>query len=41
MRLVVQQIPLQIAPYVPFRALAELHAHEDRFLAWMGPHVGQ
>ena len=41
MRLVVQQIPLQIAPHVPFLALAELHSHEDRFLAWMRPHVGE
>ena len=40
-RLVVQQIPLQIAPYVPFSALTELHAHEDRFLAWVRPHVGE
>ena len=40
-RRVVQQIPLQIAPYVPFRPLAELHAHEDRFFAWVRPHVGE
>lgn len=40
-RLVIQQIPLQVSPNIPFSTLAELHAHEDRFLAGMGPHVGK
>ena len=41
MGLILQQTPLQIPPDVPFRTLGEFHAHEDGFLAWMGPHVGQ
>ena len=41
MRFVVQQIPLQIAPHIPFGSLTEFHAHEDGFLAWVSPHVGQ
>ena len=38
---VIQQIPLQISPDIPFSALAEFHPHEDGFLAGVGPHVGE
>ena len=40
-RLVVEQIPLEIAPHIPFSPLAEFHPHEDRLLAGVGPHVGE
>ena len=40
-RVVLQQLPLQIAPYIPLSPLAKFHPHEDGFLAGMGPHVCQ
>ena len=39
-RLILQQVPLQVAPDVPLAPLAKLHAHEQRLFARVGVHKG-
>jgi hypothetical protein len=36
---VLEFVPFQIAPHIPFTPLTKFHPHEDGFLARVGPHV--
>jgi len=38
---VVEQVPIELRVVVPFALLGELIAHEQQFLAWMGPHKAE
>ncbi len=40
MRVVLQQIPTDLAVVVPFVPLGQFAAHEQQLLTWMCPHVG-